>query len=263
MTKLALLAGTGTALVLVLGACAGPKANAQPAVNDVVSAKLAAVLPPYSSQQVGISVSGSGSVKVTPDVVFLSFGVDVQDTTVAAARGQAADSMDAVMKSLKENGVLEKDIQTTSYRIDPVYSYDNRLQPNTPKLIGYRVSNSAAAKLRDLGKVGKIIDDAATAGGNDARVSSISFGIDDQKPLETQARDLAIKDAVAKAQQLAKGSGVKLGEAISISEQSYTPLMRESAPALAAGKAADFATTPISAGELQVSINVQVTFAIS
>ncbi len=263
LSKLALLTGTGV-VALALVACSSPRA-AGPNTDTaaVQQAKLSAVLPPYSGQQVGITVSGAGSVTAAPDVVYLDYGVQTQDTTVAPARAKAADAMTAVLASLKSNGVAEKDIQTTSFRIDPVYNYNDKTRPNQPIIVGYQVSNTARAKLRDLAKVGTAIDAAAAAGGDTIRINGISFGLDNPKALESQARDLAIKDAIAKAQQIAKGTGVKLGDPISLSESSYTPMTEKAVPAAMAGRAADsFAPTPINGGELGVSINIQVVFAI-
>ena len=118
----------------------------------------------------------------------------------------------------------------------------------------------ATARIRDLNDVGSIIDAAATAGGDSVRINGIGFAVDDPKPLEVEARKLALEDATAKAEQIASVMNVTLGSPIYVSQQGGSPIFfRESAPA--AMFAAD-ASTPISAGEQEISMRVQVVFAI-
>ena len=100
--------------------------------------------------------------------------------------------------------------------ISPEYDYSNGKQ----KLTGFRVTNVVSAKIRDIGKTTKVVDDAVTAGGNDVQVQNISFTIDDPEDLKKQAREAAVADAKAKAQTLASATGVAVGEPISISESS-------------------------------------------
>ena len=219
-----------------------------------------------NTQQVGISVTGSGAVNAAPDIAIVSIGVETRADTVSDARNQAATAMAAIIASLKANGVADKDIQTTRFTIQPVTVYEERtvngIRQSTPRIVGYQVVNAVQAKLRALDKVGAAIDDAAVAGGDSTRINSISFSIDDQKPLEVTARQLAVKDALAKAQALAITAGVKVGDAISIVEYSATPSVQREALAFASPKAAGDSSTPFSGGELEVRIQVQVVFSI-
>jgi uncharacterized protein len=206
----------------------------------------------------GISVSGSGKVTGKPDIAQIQLGVSSLAPTVQEARDKAATALDAMIKTIKANGVAEKDIQTQQFSISPEYDYSN----NQQTLRGFRVNNVLAIKLRDINKTSKVVDDAVNAGGNETQIQGISFTIDNPDDLKTQAREKAVADAKQKAETLAKAVGVEVGDAITISESGYSPPIYN---AIGAGKgAADIAApaTPIQPGELDVSIDVSVTFAI-
>jgi len=211
-----------------------------------------------SSQQTGIWVSGTGEVTVTPDVAILTLGVQAQEATVKAAQSEASTAMNAVVDALKTNGVADKDIQTQWYSISPVTKWDDKT--NEQITTGYSVTNTVTAKIRDISKAGTIIDAVTEAGGDLTRINGISFTVDDQTAYYTQAREKAMQDAAAKAQQLASLAGVNLGKAIYISESGsyYIPQPIRLYDA-ASGVSA---STPISAGELDVTITVQVGYAI-
>ncbi|MBI4333876.1 MAG: SIMPL domain-containing protein [Chloroflexi bacterium] len=210
--------------------------------------------------QTGIWVSGQGEVFVVPDIVQLSLGVSAQTRTVAEAQRQAREAMDKVMTVLRSQGVAEKDIQTQSFRIEQVTRFDPRT--NTSEITGYRVSNILSVKIRKIADAGKIIDATAEAGGNLTRINSIGFAVDDPKPHIVQARDKAMEDAIAKADQLARGAKVKLGRAVFISEGGASPPPPVPfAPALRA-EAGAAPPTEILPGELKISLSVQVHFAI-
>ena len=169
--------------------------------------------------------------------------------------------MDAVIASLRGNGVADRDIQTSYFSIEPITVYDEGTNgERTPKIVGYRVVNFATATIREVDNVGSIIDDAAEAGGDAIRINGIGFSVDDPRPLEVEARKLALEDATAKAEQIASVMNVTLGEPIYVSQQGGSPVVfRAAVPE--AMFAAD-ASTPISAGEQEISIWVQVVFAI-
>ena len=184
--------------------------------------------------------------------------MQVTATTVETARDRAAASADAVIKSLKSNGIDQKDIKTTNFSIQPQYDYKNNSEP---KITGYIVTNTVEAKVRKLDNFSKIIDDAVKAGGNDARLQGIRFGIEDNEKLIDQAREAAMKDAKKKADQLAKLGGVSLGAPIAISETQAT----QPPAALAAMQdriAAGNAVTPIEPGTGKVSVQISVRWAL-
>ena len=212
-----------------------------------------------NSQQTGIWVSGQGKITVTPDIATLTLGVSAQAATVADAQAQAAAAMNKVMAALTGNGVDQKDIKTQYFNIQQVTRYDNKTQQEV--VIGYRVSNTVTAKVRAVDKTGTVIDAVAAAGGDLTRVNGISFSVDQPEKYYAQARELAMKDAKAKAEQMASLGGVKLGRPTYVTENAYYPPVPYPMGALKA-EAAAADTTPISPGETDIILNVQVTYAI-
>jgi uncharacterized protein YggE len=215
------------------------------------------VSPFYGQQQnTGIWVTGQGQVSVTPDVAVLVVGVEAQALTVAEAQNSASTAMVAVTQALRNRGVADKDITTINFSIYPVMDY----RYNT--VTGYHVSNMVTAKIRKISDTGPIVDAVAVAGGNLIRISSISFTVDDPSPYLKQAREKAMADASAKANQLASLSGAKLGPPTYITESVSNYLPSPVYYAQAGGVAAPNVTTPISPGQTQVSDNVQVVYSI-
>jgi uncharacterized protein YggE len=212
-----------------------------------------------NSQQAGIWVNGEGKVTVTPDIATLWLGIEAQSTTVAEAQAQAATAMEVVMAALAENGVADKDIQTQYFSIYQVTKWDDYKDEQV--VIGYRVTNMVTAKIRDIERAGPIIDAVAAAGGDYTRVNNISFSVDDPSPYYEEARQKAMADAKAKAEQLADLAGVKLGQPTYISEGTVNPPVVYRDVAMEA--MAPSPTTPISPGEIELTLNVQVAYAIA
>jgi len=212
-----------------------------------------------NSQQSGIWVSGTGEVAVTPDIATLSLGIEAQADTVAEAQEQAAVAMAAVMASLADNGVAEKDIQTRYFSIYPVTRWDDYKDEQV--IIGYRVTNMVTAKIRDVEQAGMVIDAVAAAGGDYTRVNNISFSVDDPTAYYEEARQDAMADARAKAEQLANLAGIGLGKPTYISEGTiYPPVVYRDA---GMEMMAPAATTPISPGEIELTLTLQVAYAIA
>ena len=209
-----------------------------------------------SNQSIGISVTGTGEVPVTPDIAVVNLGVQVQMATLAAAQQQAADSMAAVMGVLTGYSIADKDIQTTNYNIQPVWTWKD----SEYILVGYSVTNTVKVKIRNVNDTGSIIDASVDAGGEYVVVNGISFTIDEPETYYKEARAAAMADAKEIATQLAKAGGVKVGAPISISE-SISDISRSFVPVYV--KTDGEATTSISSGELKVTITVQVVYSIS
>jgi uncharacterized protein YggE len=210
-------------------------------------------------QNTGISVTGTGKITVTPDLAILSAGVQVEAATVAAAQQEAAQAMTAVLAALKANGVAEKDIATSGYSIYPQYNYGTDKQPT---VTGYVVSNTVTVKIRKIADAGKIIDAAAAAGGNDIRINNLYFTVDNPAQYNDEARELAMADALKTAQQLAKLGGVTLGKPAFISESGgYTPQPPIYYDTAGRGVTSE-AVTPVTPGETELSLSVQVIYNI-
>lgn len=230
---------------LLVAACGTPEVTVNPVLGEASGG-----LPP------GISVSGQGEVTGTPDTLSMTFGVSVLRPTVSEAVGQAAVRADALIEALRDSGVAEEDLQTANYSIYPEYNYRDTGQ----ELIGYRVENTVVAKITDLDAAGATIDAAVSAGGDEVRVSGVSFAIEDDDELVQAARTAAWADAQAKAEELAELAGVTLGPPVAISESfsNVTPY-----PIFRGGfDAAEAVETPIVPGEQTVTVNLSVEYAI-
>lgn len=214
-----------------------------------------------SSQQEGIWVTGQGKVAAVPDIATLRLGVEAREASVAEAQTQAAEAMERVMDAMTDRGVAEKDIQTQYFSIQQVTKWNRETEEET--VVGYRVRNVVTARIRNIDKIGVIIDAVAEAGGDLVRIDSIGFSVDDPSDYYQEARKEAVADAEAKAEQLATLAGVSLGKPIYISEGIRVPpvvyprgVYAEVAPMPAPVE------TPISPGEMEISLTVQVVYAI-
>ena len=212
-----------------------------------------------SSQQAGIWVTGQGKVTAVPDIATLRLGIEAQETSVAEAQTQAAEAMDNVMTALTKNGVAKKDIQTQYFSIRQVTTWDRVKEEQT--VVGYRVTNMVTAKIRDMDKVGSIIDAVAEAGGDLTRINSIGFSVDDPSAYYEEARQKAMADAKAKGEQLAELAGVTLGKPTYISEGISYPVYPRGA-IYEEAVAAPAPETSISPGEMEIGRTVQVVYAI-
>ena len=211
----------------------------------------------------GIHVTGIGSKDAKPDLSVVNIGVETRGETVATARSKAASSMSKVLTSLDKNDVDTKDVQTSNFSIYPEYVYEDvpGKRYSVQKLIGYRVANAVKVKVRNLDRLGDIIDDAASSGGDDIRINGISFTIEDTKVLEDLARKLAVADAINKAEEIARLTGTSLGRIVDIVDNpSNNPSSNFSRMEM--GMLADYASTPISSGELTMTVSVNAVFSI-
>jgi uncharacterized protein len=214
------------------------------------------------SQQTGLWVSGEGKVTIVPDLALVTLGVSAKTATVGESQALAATAMDKVIAALKAAGVAEKDIQTQNFSIYQDTRWDDIKQQDN--VIGYNVSNTIVAKLREISKVGQTIDAVVEAGGNYIRFNSIQFSVDEPSDYFVQARELAMQKAKAKAEQMAKLSGVTLGDPTYVTESTnnypmpyVTNYYRED---MAMGAVAP--TTSISAGEMEITATVQIAYEI-
>ncbi len=214
-----------------------------------------------SNQQQGVWVSGTGKVTVVPDIATLRLGIQSQEVSVAAAQSRATEAMNRVMDALADNGVAKKDIQTQFFSIQRITRWDDVKQQEV--VIGYRVSNIVTAKIRDIDEIGIIIDAVATAGGDLTRIDSINFSVEDPSAYHEEAREKAMEDAEAKARQLAKLAGVTLGRPTFITESTpFAPPIYPRATFEGAIPAAA-APPPISPGETEIRLTVQVIYVIT
>ena len=215
----------------------------------------------------GIWVTGQGTIEIPADVAQVSIGVESRETTVSAARQNAADAMESVMDAIKDNGVSEDDIVTTNFNIYPqtiwVEVSDSLGRHSEPRITGYTVSNTVQVTVRDIDNLSPVVDTAASAGGDLIRINSIQFTVDDSSAYGEVIRQHAAADALAKADVYARAMGVTLGQLIYLTEISSSVPMSYGAPmAEMAAMDGAFKSTPISSGDVNLSVTVQAVFAI-
>ncbi len=246
-------------------------ASSQPASATPPGAQEAApsVAPADDSpSQSGIWVSGTGTVSVAPDLAVLTVGVEARASTVREALSDAADAMTSIVSTLEDEGVEAEDIQTSSFSINPQYTWRERTDDEGGRyservLTGYVVNNRATVHLRDLDRVGEMVDLVASAGGDLTRIEGIGFTVEDPEPYRAEAREAAVEQAKAKAEQFARDAGVTLGQVVVVAEGGgAVPAPRAFAQTAAFALESAGATTPISEGELEIKATVQMVFAI-
>ncbi|MEE8471409.1 MAG: SIMPL domain-containing protein [Dehalococcoidia bacterium] len=245
------------ASVLLVGCGSDGDVSAGKAPAYFASQEALASLVGDGLQQTGLWVTGTGRVAAVPDVVILRLGVEAQQTTVTEAQSNAAAAMAGIMAALSANGVAERDVQTQRFSITAVTKWveDSREQIT----IGYKVTNIVNAKIRDMDKAGSTIDAVAEAGGDLTRIEAISFTVDDPTAYYNEAREEALLDAMAKAQQIAPIVGVTLGKPIYITESGGP--VPPPYPRVAYAEGLDVGTS-ISPGEMDISVTVQIVYAI-
>jgi uncharacterized protein YggE len=200
-----------------------------------------------------ISTTGTATVPATPDKANVELGVTTQATTAQDASGQNATQVSSVLNALR--GVLgpTATITTVSYTLSPLYNNPGPGQPQT--IIGYQASNIVDATITDLTLIGKVID--AGIGGGANRVQSITFGLQNPDPVQTQALKSAAASALAQAKTIASGLGVNVGNVLQASQGGSV------SPPIAFGAAGGAsATTPIEPGAIQVSATVSIVAEI-
>ncbi|WP_226779263.1 SIMPL domain-containing protein [Oceaniglobus trochenteri] len=217
---------------------------------------LAVVAGTASAQEQGprITVSGEGRIAAVPDMARLSLGVEAADATAAGALGLASDQMSGVMEALSAAGIEPRAVQTSTLSVRPQYEQTEERR-EAPVIVGYVASSDLNVKVADLDGLGALIDKVTSGGGN--RLSGISFEVADPEPLMIEARQAAVKDAMAKAALFAGAADVTLGEVIEISEAgSGRP------QPMAMMESAGMRSMPVAAGEIEVTANVTMVFAI-
>lgn len=231
-----------------------------------------------------VTVVGKGEVLHKPDVARASVGIEVSAPTVAEANRNAAQRMTELIAALKKTGIADKDIQTSNFSINFERAYPPpppmpmlappvapaAKSPPGPKAAPvapppppaepaglYRVSNTVSITVRDLDKVGSVLDAAVAAGANN--VWGVSFGLDKPEALEPEARAKAVADARSRAESLAKLAGRTLGDVVSVSEiiggGGGGPMFSR-----AMAKSDSYGATPVELGEVAVSAQVEVVY---
>lgn len=204
-----------------------------------------------------IVVTGEGEMAVKPDLAILTLTVMREAPTASEALTADNKAMGDVITALKTAGIADRDLQTANLSIAPRYSTVTPHKPDEPaKIVAYQVANTLTVRVRDIGKVGGVIDRAVKLGVNED--GAIDFANDDPSAATTEARKRAVADAVKKAHTLAEAAGVKVGKVLQISEQAYAPRpLPMRAKTFAAAEA-----VPVAPGENDYRVTVSMTFEL-
>ncbi len=236
------------AALLLFGGCSAGKPGPQDQPMDKAAAG-----SPGADETNGISVSGSGSVSLKPDVATISLGVETMDADAAKARKTNDEAMTKVLAAVKGFGIADGDIETTNFNIYPRYEEKGQ------KITGYTVSNTVSVRVKDLDKLGSVLEAAVAAGANIS--GGIGFDVQDRTAAYNEALAQAMEKARARAEVMAKACGVTLGKALTINESSsYSGPTYASAEKAALMDAAG--EVPVSSGELEVTASVSVKYEI-
>jgi uncharacterized protein len=229
-----------------LAACGGaPRASASAGAD-----------PRCPSGAATVTVQGDGSAEGPPDQAVISLAVQTQAPSAAAAMASNATKATALVAALVADGIAKAQIQTSGLSVQPNYN------SNGTVITSYQVTNSVTVTVNDVARSGTVIDDAASVAGNAVRVNGISFDVQNETPLVSQARAAAVEQASGQARVLATAAGMSLGTLCSLQDNTslsvpppiYGPV---SAPAMAKA-----ASTPIEAGSEQVTANVTVVYEL-
>ena len=239
-------------LVIILGAIA----------LGIVSLVRDRIVNPMRYQ---VSFTASAKVFAKPDIAQISLAVktDRQKDAATAVKSNT-DKMNVVVAKVKELGIDEKDIQTSAYNLTPEYDYSSNIGRGV--LVGYSVYQEVTVKIRDLDKVGKVIETATGAGSN--QVGGISFTIDDLTNLKNEARAEAVVKAKEQAKTMAKLTGIKLGKIVNVWENSSNPIpymdsaYSNKTMSLGMGGGEVVSAPEIQVGENEISVEVTLSYEV-
>ena len=201
-----------------------------------------------------ITVTGSGTVNVVPDLATITLGVTTTGDTAAAAMAANNEAVSAVIARLIAAKVSDRDMQTSSLSVSP--NWVTNAAGTGQEVQGYVASNMLTVQIKALETTGDILDAAITDGAN--TLNGLSFGLQDPRPVEDEARKAAVADALSKARLLSEAAGEKLGPIVSIAEGGgYQPAM----PMMT--KSLSDSPVPVAAGEVGISAQVTIVWQLN
>lgn len=205
-------------------------------------------------------LTGEGTATAAPDMAILRSGVVSEGQTARAALNANTAAMEKLIAGFKAAGIEARDIQTSGFSVQPRYLYGQRNDgtQEPPRITGYEVRNTVALKIRDLDKLGSVLDAAVTDGSN--QIEGLTFDVSNKDELLNDARRKALADARAKAELYAEAAGVKLGRLRELSERTGDfPPPRPMVMRMEAAKA----DVPVERGEQELTVNVTATWEIA
>lgn len=205
-----------------------------------------------------LSLSAYGEARVDPDMATISLGVENQAPTAAAAMLANAAQMSRVVAALKKAGIADRDLQTANLSLNPQYVYE---QNQPPRLTGYQASNQLSITVRDLAKLGAVVDATVSAGATN--VSQISFGLTNPVSAENTARIAAVKALQDKASLYANATGYRISRLVNLGEGGGYQVQPPRPMPMMAFKAAGADATPVEAGSVKVRVDITGVFEMS
>lgn len=203
-----------------------------------------------------IEVTAEQTVSVAPDIAVFQAGVVTNADTAGAAMSDNRAKMNAVFDAIKKAGIADKDVQTAGITINPQYKYEEN---NAPKVTGYQASNTVTVTLRDMAKIGDVIDALVGQGVN--QMNGPSFQVDDRDAALAEARTAAVKKARARADAYAAAAGVKIARVFSITEAGDS--MPQPYPMARMAMAEAKSATPVATGEVELGVNLRIVYEIA
>jgi uncharacterized protein YggE len=207
-----------------------------------------------------IVVVGEGEAAVAPDLAIVTLSVLRESDTARAALDEANKAAAEVIAAMKEAGIEARDLETGGLQINPRYVYPQNGGEEQPRIVAYQVTNTLTVRVRDIAKVGEIVDRSVTLGVNQG--GSIAFTNDDPSAARAEARRLAVNDAIARARTLAEAAGVGLGPIIEMSEQSHAQPPMPMVASRAYRMEAQSDAVPVEAGENVYRVQINATFEL-
>ncbi len=203
-----------------------------------------------------LNISGTGEVYLVPDIAYVYIGTRSEAAEVGDALSENNKQAQNIANVLIDMGVDQKDIQTTAFNVYPVQNYSPEGEPMETRFV---VENTVFIKVRELQRLGELLDVVVRNGAN--QINGISFNVEDREQAEADARRLAVIDAKQKAEELAESAGVSLGELVNLSAYSYgnpQPMYEGKG----GGYAADMSAAPIASGQLVITAEATLTYNI-
>lgn len=203
-----------------------------------------------------LNINTSAELKQAPDIAVVSAGVVTQHRSARSAMADNATKMSAAFAALRAAGIAERDLQTAGINLAPQYVYEEN---KPPRLTGYQVTNTVNVKIRDLTKIGPVLDALVAQGIN--QISGPNFQIEDSDAALDRAREEAMRKAMRRGELYARGAGMRIKRVVSINESGgYQP--QPQPMVLMSRMAADSAQTPVASGEVTMSIQLSVQFEL-
>ena len=203
-----------------------------------------------------LTVAGAGTAYLVPDIAYIYIGVHTEKPSASEAVTENNAQTQKMIQALTDFGIDAKDIRTTNFSIYPFDKYDPQTGTPTGEKY-YSVDNTVYVTIRDLGKLGDLLDTVVTAGAN--TVNSIQFDVADKEGVLKQAREDALKNAAKQAQELADAAGVKLGDIQTISFSESQPYPVYDGRGMGGGGGAEAPAVPIQPGQLTFTVTVSIT----